>query len=130
MQIYYNKIKFTKMLSSGYIFVNDYPISIYQNYPSISSMQCDHKIVENSIYLQLQKLIMFFSIATKDFCMVIGNDNEDIYHSLLTLNSCLNYFKKIFIFGKLALHFICFVQEDYVISSLHSQQLSFRPCCF
>ncbi len=110
---YYNKIKFTKMLSSGYIFVNDSPISICQNYPSISSMQCDHKIVGNNIYLQLQKLIMFFSIATKDFCMVIGNDNEDIYHSLLTLNSCLNYFKKIFIFGKLALHFICFIQEDY-----------------
>jgi hypothetical protein len=82
---YNNKIKFTKMLSSGYIFVNDSPISISQNYPSISSMQCDHKIVGNSIYLQLQKLIMFFSIATKDFCMVIGNDNEDIYHSLLTL---------------------------------------------
>lgn len=110
---YYNKIKFTKMLSAGYIFVNDSQYSISQNYPSISSMQCDHKIVGNNIYLQLQKLVMFFSIATKDFCMVIGNDSDDIYNSLLTLNACLNCFKKIFIFGKLALHFICFIQEDY-----------------
>ena len=110
---YYNKFKFTKMLSAGYIYVNDSHISISQNYPSISNMQCDNKIVGNNIYLQLQKLTTFFSIATKDFCLVIGNDNDDIYDSLLTLNACLNFFKKIFIFGKLALHFICFIQEDY-----------------
>ena len=76
-------------------------------------MQCDHKILGNNIYNQLQKLIMFYSIATKSYCMVIGNEKDDIFESLLILNANLNLYRKIFIFGKLAMHFICFVQEEY-----------------
>ena len=110
---YYNKMKFTKFLSVGLIYVNDSPKSISKLYPSIANMQCDYKILGNSLYIQLQKLTMFFSIATKEYCMIIGSDNVDIYDSLLILNSCLNFFKKIFVYGKLALHFICFIQEEY-----------------
>jgi hypothetical protein len=110
---YYNKMKFTKFLSPGSIFVNDSHRSICKTYPSVSSMQCENKILGNNIYIQLQKFLTFFSIATKDFCMVIGSEKDDIFESLLMINTCLNFFKKIFIFGKLALHFICFVQEEY-----------------
>ena len=110
---YYNKIKFSKFLSVGSIFVNDSHISICKNTTSVSNMQCDHKILGNNIYNQLQKLIMFYSIATKSYCMVIGNEKDDIFESLLILNANLNLYRKIFIFGKLAMHFICFVQEEY-----------------
>lgn len=110
---YYNKMKFTKFLSVGQIYVNDSPKSISKLYPSVASMQCDYKILGNSLYIQLQKLTMFMSIATKEYCLIIGSEKDDIFESLLIINACLNFYKKIFVYGKLALHFICFIQEEY-----------------
>ena len=88
------KIIFSKFISVGSIFVNDSHTSICKNTTSVSNMQSDHKILRNKIYNQLQKLIKFYSIAKKSYCLVIENDKDDIFESLLILNANINYTEK------------------------------------
>ena len=42
-------------------------------------------------------------------------DNETLITNLLILNAVMERFKKVFIFGKLAVHFIQFIRNDYTI---------------
>ena len=104
------------------------------------------RVIGSKIEEQLKKITDFFSIDSKQYLLIIGdNDNfrvkgrdnvskilgeddiegdsyilnyddiESLISNLLIINSLMLRFKEIYIFGKLALHFLQFVRKDYTL---------------
>ena len=95
-------------------------------------------------FFEIQKITKFLTINSQNFVLVIGDDDnindfeyenkvslkgdeekdrswiseEDrmLFKRLLILNFILLKFKVVFIFGKLALYFIQFIQKDYIFA--------------
>jgi 3-phosphoglycerate kinase len=127
---YYSKYKFTKLISLMYedhstpasIFVLDSYNSVMKKFPSVIDMQNEVRCLGYRLENKLSNVSTFLSIESKSALLVIG-DPDDIYdseyydplNSLLTINALLPRFKKIFIFGRLAMIFMHFIQNDWTM---------------
>jgi 3-phosphoglycerate kinase len=139
---FFTKLKFVDLLSlrnrdmenkislKNQIFVNDSLFSILKKYPSVIDMQCEMRCLGLRLETQLHKVTNFLSINSNNFMLIIGDmwrntvlDDNSIFEILLTINCLLSRFKIVFIVGKIALYFIQFIQNDYVIN----QRYIFSP---
>ncbi|MCQ2818673.1 MAG: phosphoglycerate kinase [archaeon] len=138
----YRKNKFLEILTKKTVmYINDSVLSFDKYYPSIIDMNVPVRVIGQKIGSQLRKIIDFFSIENKEYLLIVGDndvfrtngkntsnpgnsgttyqledsDLESFMTSLLIMNSIMGRFKKIFIFGKLALQFIQFLRKDYTL---------------
>ena len=143
----YHKNQFiTQLTSKPTIFINDSIFSFDKYYPTIIDVKVPLRVIGSKIEEQLKKITDFFSIDSKQYLLIIGdNDNfrvkgrdnvskilgeddiegdsyilnyddiESLISNLLIINSLMLRFKEIYIFGKLALHFLQFVRKDYTL---------------
>jgi 3-phosphoglycerate kinase len=158
----YQKNRFlNELMEKSTIYVNDSIYSFDKYTPTIIDVNVPLKVLGAKIQEQLKKILDFFSIDSKEYALIMGdndvfrlksqniiknansNGNEepeknlqenilddgtvggveilDYSHeetmitNLLIINSIMNRFKKIFIFGKLAIQFIQFLRHDYDI---------------
>lgn len=122
----YTKNKFCELLSKwAQIYINDSTVHFTCKYPSIINMLSKTKAMGIRLETQIQKITNFFLINSPNFMLVIGNNfdrkyekdipDDYIMQNLLILNSIMQRFKVIFIYGKLAIYFIHFIQKDYIL---------------
>ena len=121
-----------------------YPTVIDFKFLSDITQRSYVKAIGLRLHTQIQKITKFLTINSQNFVLVIGDDDnindfeyenkvslkgdeekdrswiseEDrmLFKRLLILNFILLKFKVVFIFGKLALYFIQFIQKDYIFA--------------
>lgn len=131
-----------------------YPTVIDFKFLSDVTQKSYVKAIGLRLHTQIQKITKFLSINSQNFMLVIGDDDnfndlengnkvslkgeeekdsswiseEDrmLFKRLLVLNFILLKFKVVFIFGKLALHFIQFIQKDYIFARKYNCHVYLR----
>ena len=158
----YQKNRFlNELMEKSTIYVNDSIYSFDKYTPTVIDVNVPLKVLGAKIQEQLKKILDFFSIDSKEYALIMGdndvfrlrshnivkntntNGNEEpeknlqenilddgtvggveildysyeetMITNLLIINAIMNRFKKIFIFGKLAIQFIQFLRHDYDI---------------
>ena len=156
----YQKNRFlNELMEKSTIFVNDSIFSFDKYTPTVIDVNVPLKVLGAKIQEQLKKILDFFSIDSKEYALIMGDndifrlrsqdilksnngteenqknlqenildeglvggseildysDEETMITNLLIINAIMTRFKKIFIFGKLAIQFIQFLRHDYDI---------------